>query len=118
MTKLTYHKTDHIWSIKVHTNFRFMILLWLVSFHIWSVLWIISFSTRAQFVTIKRSIKKNFMAFYDKYGTIKLKYRFLKLYAQKRCFGTAGGPLDCFSAKFKKIHDRCMEVTFKGGDFQ
>ena len=41
------------------------------------------------------------MAFYDKYGTIKLKYIILKIYAQKRCFGTACGPLGFFSAKIK-----------------
>ena len=48
------------------------------------------------------------MAFYGKYGSIKLEYRILKFYAQKRCFGIACGPLDCFSAKLKDFYDRCL----------
>ena len=52
------------------------------------------------------------MAFYDKYGTMKLKYRILKFYAQKRCFGTAYGPLDFFLAKLKNFYVRCMFSKF------
>ena len=53
-----------------------------------------------------------FMAFYDKYGTIKLKNRILKFYAQKRYFGTACRPLGFFSAKLKNFYGRCMFSKF------
>ena len=52
------------------------------------------------------------MAFYSKYGTIKVKNRKLKFHAQKRCFRTAGGHLDCLSAKLKKFYDHCMFSKF------
>ena len=43
------------------------------------------------------------MASYCKHGTIKVKCRTLTFHAQKSCFGTTGGPLDCLSAKLKNF---------------
>ena len=43
---------------------------------------------------------------------VKLEYRFLKFYSQKRCFGTACRPLNFFSAKLKNFYGRCMFSKF------